>query len=90
MNQPKPTVFNYNDYLTLKAENADLKQLVIEAANLIESQKAELEEAEIVIESALTLLTPRPDGTISVESARQILFDWGEPQDEGKERLNER
>lgn len=26
MNQPKPTVFNYNDYLKLQAENADLKQ----------------------------------------------------------------
>lgn len=56
-------------------------------AQLAESQQREqaavkaLEDAEISIESACTLLTPRPDGTISAESARQILFDYGEPHE---------
>lgn len=53
------------------------------AASQRETQAAveDLENAEIAIESACTLLTPRPDVTISAESARQILFDYGEPRE---------
>lgn len=62
--------------LSLQAMEQDRDQL-----------REDLMEAEIVIESALTLLTPRYDGAISAESARQILFEWGEPQETGKEIL---
>lgn len=63
---------------------AELEKQLAKSRQETQAAMEDLEDAEIAIESACTLLTPRPDGTISAESARQILFDYGEPHEAGK------